>query len=130
MDEAGKTGKKFESLVFMLQFAEGRKIQRYRKEQIVFSQGAAADAVFYIQKGKVKLAVLSEHGREAVVAILSSGDFFGEGCLAGRRGRADFRGNAAKQRSVIHLYHAALRSAMALSLRFSSSACGTDASNG
>src|SRR6202023_1026376 len=54
---------------------------------IVFSQGGPADAVFYIQKGKVKITVVSEQGKEAVVAILGANDFFGEGCLAGQRRR-------------------------------------------
>lgn len=54
----------------------------YRKGQIVFSQGEAADAVFYIEQGKAKITVLSEQGKEAVVAILGAGEFFGEGCLA------------------------------------------------
>ena len=62
---------------------EGKTISRYRKDQIIFSQGQVADAVFYIQKGKIKLTVLSEHGKEAVVAMLGPGDFFGEGCLNG-----------------------------------------------
>ena len=57
---------------------------RYRKDQIVFSQGDPADAVFYIQKGKVKVTVVSEQGKEAVVAILGTNEFFGEGCLAGQ----------------------------------------------
>lgn len=56
----------------------------YRKGQLVFSQGEAADAVFYIQQGKTKITVLSEQGKEAVVAILGAGEFFGEGCLAGQ----------------------------------------------
>jgi CRP/FNR family cyclic AMP-dependent transcriptional regulator len=51
---------------------------------VIFSQGDPADAIFYIQKGKVKLTVLSKQGKEAVVAILGVGDFFGEGCLAGQ----------------------------------------------
>ena len=58
--------------------------KEYRKKQIIFSQGRPADAVFYIEKGKVKLTVLSTRGKEAVVAILGSGDFFGEGSLAGQ----------------------------------------------
>ena len=62
---------------------EGKTISKYRKDQIVFSQGEIADAVFYIQQGKVKLTVVSEQGKEAVVAILGPGDFFGEGCLNG-----------------------------------------------
>ena len=59
----------------------------YRKDQVVFSQGDPADAVFYIQKGKVKVTVVSEQGKEAVVAILGAGDFFGEACLAGQARR-------------------------------------------
>ena len=59
----------------------------YRKDQIVFSQGDPADAVFYIQSGKVKITVVSEQGKEAVVAILGTNDFFGEGCLAGQAQR-------------------------------------------
>jgi CRP/FNR family cyclic AMP-dependent transcriptional regulator len=58
--------------------------KEYRKKQIVFAQGAPADEVFFIQKGRVKLSVVSEQGKEAVVAILGAGDFFGEGCLAGQ----------------------------------------------
>ncbi len=56
----------------------------YQKNHIVFSQGDPADAIFYVQKGKIKLAVVSKEGREAVIAILGPGDFFGEGCLAGQ----------------------------------------------
>ncbi len=55
-----------------------------RRRQIVFSQGDAADAVFYIEKGKIELRVLSQQGKEAVLAILGVGDFFGEGCLDGQ----------------------------------------------
>ncbi len=56
----------------------------YQKDQIIFSQGSSANIVFYIRKGGVKLTVLSEHGKEAVIAILGPGDFFGEGCMAGQ----------------------------------------------
>jgi CRP/FNR family transcriptional regulator, cyclic AMP receptor protein len=63
--------------------ARGGTTKAYRKKTTVFSQGSPADAVFYIEKGKVKLTVLSTRGKEAV-AILGSGDFFGEGCLAGQ----------------------------------------------
>src|ERR1700675_3067299 len=65
---------------------EGR-IENLREDQIVFSQGDAADAVFYIEKGKVKVTVVSPQGKEAVVAILEAKDFFGEGCLAGQQHR-------------------------------------------
>jgi len=62
----------------------GRTITTYRRNQIVFSQGQPADAVFYIQQGQVKLIVSSERGKEAIVAIFGAGDFCGEGCLAGQ----------------------------------------------
>jgi len=72
---------------FLAKVGEGRSIGTCRMEQIVFSQGDPADAVFYIQKGKVKLTVVSEQGKEAVVAILGANEFFGEGCLAGQTHR-------------------------------------------
>ena len=62
---------------------EGKTVAKYRKNQIIFSQGQIADAVFYIQQGKVRLTVVSEQGKEAVVAIIEAGQFFGEGCLNG-----------------------------------------------
>jgi CRP-like cAMP-binding protein len=77
----------FSAKSFLAKVGEGRSIGAYRKEQIVFSQGDPADAVFYIQKGKVKLTVVSEQGKEAIVAILGTNDFFGEGCLAGQARR-------------------------------------------
>lgn len=61
----------------------GKSSQEYKADESVFSQGDAADAVFFVQSGKVKRAVVSTHGKEAVVAILPAGSFFGEGCLAG-----------------------------------------------
>jgi CRP-like cAMP-binding protein len=73
----------FDPKVFLAKVGEGKTISKYRKDQIVFSQGQVADAVFYIQQGKVKLTVVSEQGKEAVVAILGPGHFFGEGCLNG-----------------------------------------------
>ncbi len=57
--------------------------QEYRKKQIIYAQGATADEVFYIRKGRIKLSVVSEHGKEAVTAVLDEGCFFGQGCLAG-----------------------------------------------
>ncbi|PNE09988.1 MAG: Crp/Fnr family transcriptional regulator [Beijerinckiaceae bacterium] len=69
---------------FLAKVGDGRSIERYRKDQIVFSQGDPADAVFYIESGKVKITVVSEQGKEAVVAMLGTNDFFGEGCLAGQ----------------------------------------------
>ena len=66
---------------------EGRSIAEYSKDQIVISQGDPADAVFYVQSGKVKVSIISNQGKEAVVAILETNDFFGEGCLAGQAQR-------------------------------------------
>jgi CRP/FNR family transcriptional regulator, cyclic AMP receptor protein len=74
----------FDSKSFLAKVGKGRSIGEYRKDQVVFSQGDAADSVFYIQKGKVKLTVVSEQGKEAVVAILGPDEFSGEGCLAGQ----------------------------------------------
>ena len=73
----------FDPKRFLAKVGKGKMISKYRKDQIVFSQGQVADAVFYIQQGKVKLTVVSEQGKEAVVAILGPGHFFGEGCLNG-----------------------------------------------
>jgi CRP/FNR family transcriptional regulator, cyclic AMP receptor protein len=73
----------FDPKTFLANVGEGKTISNYRKDQIVFSQGEIADAVFYIQRGKIKLTVVSEQGKEAVVAILGPGHFFGEGCLNG-----------------------------------------------
>jgi CRP/FNR family transcriptional regulator, cyclic AMP receptor protein len=79
-----KTRPAFDPKAFLAKVDGGRTILKSRDGQIIFSQGEPADAVFYIQKGRVKLTVVSEQGKEAVVAILSKGDFFGEGCLAGQ----------------------------------------------
>lgn len=80
------TGRKppFDPKSFLARVGEGRSISSYAKDQIVFTQGDAADAVFYTQRGKVKVSVVSEQGREAIVAILGAREFFGEGCLAGQ----------------------------------------------
>jgi CRP/FNR family transcriptional regulator, cyclic AMP receptor protein len=69
---------------FLAKVGAGKSILTFRKNQHVFKQGDAADSVFYIQSGKVKLTVVSELGKEAVVAILESGQFFGEGCMNGQ----------------------------------------------
>jgi len=68
---------------FLAKVGDGKTILNYSKNQIVFSQGDVADAVFHIQQGNIKLIVVSEQGKEAVVAILGPGHFFGEGCLNG-----------------------------------------------
>src|ERR1700730_9629038 len=73
----------FDPKVFLSKVNGGRTISDYRRDQNVFTQGERADSVFFIQSGKVKKTVVSEQGKEAVVALLGTGDFFGEGCLAG-----------------------------------------------
>src|SRR5579863_8411644 len=66
------------------QNGKGRSITKYLKNQVIFSQGDAADAVFHIQKGKLKVTVVSDRGKEAVAAILGPDEFFGEACMAGQ----------------------------------------------
>jgi len=73
----------FDPRVFLARVGEGKAILKVDKGQIVFAQGDAADTVFYIQKGRMKVLVVSEQGKEAVVGILEAGQFFGEGCLNG-----------------------------------------------
>jgi CRP/FNR family cyclic AMP-dependent transcriptional regulator len=83
---AVKANKKpaFEVDTFLATVDGGRSVSNYRKNQKVFSQGDPADAVFYIQDSKVKVCIISEQGKEAVVALHGKGDFFGEGCLLGQ----------------------------------------------
>jgi CRP/FNR family cyclic AMP-dependent transcriptional regulator len=78
---ASKQPQPFHPKRFLTQVGSGKTTLQCRKSQIVFSQGDAADAVFFIQEGQVKLSVLSQQGKEAVVAILDRGNFFGAGCL-------------------------------------------------
>jgi CRP-like cAMP-binding protein len=75
----------FDPKAFLSRVEAGKTIEKYLKNQAIFTQGEIADSVFYIQKGKVKITVLSEHGKEAVVGILTPGHFFGEACLDGAR---------------------------------------------
>ncbi len=77
----------FDPRVFLAQAGIGRAISKYGKHEILFSQGDPADSVYYIQKGKVKLAVVSAQGKEAVVSILGPDEFCGEGCLTGQARR-------------------------------------------
>jgi CRP-like cAMP-binding protein len=75
----------FDPQKFLATIGEGRKVVAFAKKQAIFAQGDAANAVFYIQKGKVRLTVVSKIGKEATIGILSEGSFFGEGCLAGQQ---------------------------------------------
>jgi CRP-like cAMP-binding protein len=79
-----KKKKNFDVKLFLTSVDRGRSVADYRKKQKVFSQGELADSVFYVQKGQIKLSVLSESGKEAVVALHGQGDFVGEGCLNGQ----------------------------------------------
>ena len=74
----------FDPKAFLSKVNGGRTISEYRKNQVVYRQGDPADSVFFIQSGKVKKTVVSDQGKEAVVAVLGASDFFGEGCLAGQ----------------------------------------------
>jgi CRP/FNR family transcriptional regulator, cyclic AMP receptor protein len=74
----------FDPKVFLATVNHGRTISKYAKDAVVFRQTGPADAVFYVQKGRIKIVVESEQGKEAVVAILGLGEFFGEGCLIGQ----------------------------------------------
>jgi CRP/FNR family cyclic AMP-dependent transcriptional regulator len=79
-----KKTRDFNPKEFLATIGEGRKVVTFPKKQTIFTQGDAADSVFYIQEGKVKLTVISQIGKEATLGILSEGGFFGEGCLAGQ----------------------------------------------
>jgi CRP-like cAMP-binding protein len=74
----------FDSDTFLATIGDGRKILSVSKKEVIFAQGDGADAVFYVQKGKVRLTVVSQAGKEATIAIVSEGNFFGEGSLAGQ----------------------------------------------
>jgi CRP/FNR family transcriptional regulator, cyclic AMP receptor protein len=80
----GKSRPPFDPKVFLAKANGGKTIKDYRERQIIFSQADPANSILYVQKGKIKLTVVSRHGKEAVVAILGEGAFFGEGCLAGQ----------------------------------------------
>jgi CRP/FNR family transcriptional regulator, cyclic AMP receptor protein len=81
---AAKKRRTFNPKTFLSTIDEGRTIATFTKRQRVFAQGDTSDAVFYIQKGKVRLSVVSKSGKEATIGVLNERDFFGEGCLAGQ----------------------------------------------
>jgi CRP/FNR family cyclic AMP-dependent transcriptional regulator len=80
-----KSKRMFDPLVYLESVGASRKVQEFGKKQRIFSQGEPAESVIYIQKGSVKLTVVNESGKEAVVAIFGTGDFFGEGSLGGQK---------------------------------------------
>jgi CRP/FNR family transcriptional regulator, cyclic AMP receptor protein len=79
--------RQFDPQVFLAKFGTGKTILKYRKGRIIYAQGEEADRIFYIQSGAVKVTVVSEQGKEAVVGILNTAQFFGEGCLNGQTAR-------------------------------------------
>lgn len=81
---ARKQPARLEAKFLVTRVTGGRSLCAYRRKQIIFAQGDPADAVYYLEKGEVKLTVVSERGRSAIVAMLKTGDFFGEACLAGQ----------------------------------------------
>jgi len=81
---ARKAKKTFDPQTFLSTVNHGRTASTYRRDAIIFRQASPADAVFYIRKGRIKIVVASQQGKEAVVAVLGPGEFFGEGCLIGQ----------------------------------------------
>src|SRR6204780_4496340 len=81
---AAEKRRKFNLQTFLSTINGGRTIAIFPNKRTIFAQGDAADSVFYIQKGKVKLIVVAQNGKEATIGILNKGDFFGEGCLTGQ----------------------------------------------
>src|SRR5256886_11284204 len=81
---AGKTEREFNPNTFLATIGDGRKVVAVAKNKLIFAQGDGADAVFDIQKGKVRLTVVSKTGKEATIGIVNEGNFFGEGSLAGQ----------------------------------------------
>ena len=77
----------FKEQDFLTKIKGGKSVARFTPKKAIFRQGDPADSIFYIEKGKVKVTVVSKRGKEAVVAILGRGDFLGEGCLAGQTRR-------------------------------------------
>jgi len=85
MAAAGEAKKPaFNARVFLSKVGTGRTISEHGAKEVIFSQGDSADSIFYIHRGKIKLTVVSDGGKEAVIAMLGAGEFFGEGCLAGQ----------------------------------------------
>jgi CRP/FNR family transcriptional regulator, cyclic AMP receptor protein len=75
----------FDPQIFLSIVGTGKTVSKYRKGQVIFAQGDVADTIYYLQKGRIKVVVLSEQGKEAVVGLLEAGQFFGEGCMNGHK---------------------------------------------
>jgi CRP-like cAMP-binding protein len=101
----------FDPRLLLTKLSAGKSSRVYIADESIYSQGDEADAVFYLQSGKVKLSVVSKGGREAVVAILPEGSFFGEGCLAGQPLRMS-TASAAEQSAIVRLEKRAMVSTL------------------
>jgi CRP/FNR family cyclic AMP-dependent transcriptional regulator len=110
--------KGFDPLAFLSRAGAGKTIERYRKNQKIFSQGDVADAVFFIRGGKVKITVTSEHGKEAVIGFLTESQFFGEGCLDGSKLRGA-TSHAMEECLITSMTRAAMLAAMEKEPKFS-----------
>jgi CRP-like cAMP-binding protein len=110
--------KQFDPLVFLSKGGAGKTIERYRKNQKIFSQGDDANAVFFIRSGKVKITVVSEHGKEAVIGFLTEGQFFGEGCLGGSNSRGG-TSQAVEESLITAITKTAMLAALAKQPKFS-----------
>ena len=108
----------FDTEAFLGRAEAGKTIEKYEKNQKIFSQGDRADAVFFIRKGKVKITVLSEHGKEAVVGILAEGQFFGESCLEGAKLRTA-TSHAMEECLITSITRPAMLAALATEPKFS-----------
>jgi CRP/FNR family cyclic AMP-dependent transcriptional regulator len=108
----------FDPQVFLARIEAGKAVERYEKNQKIFGQGDIADTVFFIQKGKVKITVLSEHGKEAVVGIFAEGQFFGEGYLEGAELRTA-AGHAMEECLITSITKTAMLATLAAEPKFS-----------
>lgn len=108
----------FDPKTFLATIGEGRTMVSFQKKQTVFLQGDVCDAVFYVQKGKVKLTVVSARGKEAIIGIWSEGDFFGEGCLISQSKRMG-TASAMTECKLLRIDNKAMRKALHAHQRFS-----------
>jgi CRP/FNR family transcriptional regulator, cyclic AMP receptor protein len=108
----------FDPQAFLSRAGTGKTIEKYGKSQKIFNQGDIADTIFFIQKGKVKITVLSEHGKEAVVGIFSEGQFFGEACLYGAVSRTA-TSEAMEECLITSITKAAMRATLDTEPKFS-----------
>src|ERR1700688_506449 len=106
-----KSGPEFNRHAFLSSIGKGRDFQSFQKKETIFAQGDCTDGLFFVQKGKVRLSVVSEAGKEATLGILGDGDFFGEGGLAGQQVRMS-SATAMSVCDVLHVEKKAMVQAM------------------